>query len=963
MMVCRAIMLFLWAAVLDPPCKDFQQNANGVFYKRLMGVFDFSKEDLVMRNRKTRASKRLFCAAYIIVMLMLCSSASGDEFTWDNGGDGALWTVPGNWEPDGVPGITDQATINLPDANCLIAPSVTASCATLYIGDGTGPGYLGMTGGELTMTSHLRIGEPSGSTGVFNMSSGTVSTGGGRLWIGISGNGTLFLTGGVLTCADKLELGKNSSGNGTVHLRRATLNITGGSSDDLEIAKYGTGTIYVYGGELNIADNIKMGQGGGTGRIYIYGGTVNNGNENPEISDSSLIDITAGRLVLPGDATLPINEHIANGRITAYDGGGRVVVVYDSDEDQTEVTSAEIDPILAWDPSPANWATVQKTPDGPIIGWEPGQYAVSHEVYFGPDHDDVNDANNAPGKWAEYRGNQDPCSYDPGPLDLGVTYYWRIDEVNDNAWAPSGSPWKGIVWEFTVADYSVVDNMESYTPWTIPGDNIFETWRDGVGNCSPGNGNGTGATLYENGDPVSGGVQCMKYVYDNDGTAYNPCNEAQGPRDHFYSAAKAQIVDIPSGITSDWITNGARALSLEFHGTSGNSIESMWVELTDGTGRAEAIAYGFYDDEDPNNIAQASWQEWIIDLQDFNDGGVDLGDVNSIGIGFGEVGAASPGGSGTVYFDDIRLYGARCITSHRSADFALADYAEDYCVVDSRELEVMAGDWLESDYMAVGGDGTLENFANDDSQWVDDPTRGGTLQLDGIDDWVDIDDAQMSNFHDRTISLWVNIKEYSEPYPYVFSFQNAGDAPYRIYLRTRGNDIVRARFVEDYLPDFTAGTNVWSHLAFVIRDTADGLCTGEFYGNGTLAGQLVGQPRHSGGATGVSLGSFGDGSSGLINAAFDDFRVYERALAGNEVAYLAGLPSGVEPTAEMLLYYKFDEVSGLVAENFSAYVFNRPLLSLAELHADEGEGSRVINFKDLAVLARFWLDEQFWPQP
>jgi hypothetical protein len=793
------------------------------------------------------------------------------------------------------------------------------------------------------------------------MSGGTISTGGGRLWIGMSGNGTLIMTGGVLTCADKLELGKNSSGNGTIYLRRGTLNITGASSDDLEIAKYGTGTIYMTGGELNINDNIKMGQSGGTGRIYLNGGTLNNGNDNPVISDNSQIDITEGTLVLPGDATSPVNEHVANGRITAYDGDGRIVVVYDSDNDRTIVTAAPIDPKLAWDPSPPNWATVQKTPGGPILEWQPGKYAVSHQVYFGSSRDDVNDANNAPGIWTEYKGNQTATSYDPGPLDLGTTYYWRIDEANDNAWAPPGSPWKGIVWEFTVADYSLVDDMETYTHWTIPGDNIFETWLDGMGNCSPGNGNGTGANVTENPDPVSGGLQSMKYDYDNDGMVHNPCIVAQGPRDYYYSLATAKIVDIPSGISSDWISNGAKALSLKFHGTEGNAIESMWLELADSKGRSHAITYGDYEDEEPNDIAQPSWHEWSIDLQDFNDGGVDLSDLRSIAIGIGDPEAVAPGGAGTVYFDDIRLYGTRCILSRRSADFTKADYAEDYCKIDAGELEVMAEDWLQTDHLAVGDNATLENFAGDDSQWVDDPTRGRVIQLDGVDDWVDIDDEQMSNFHDRTISLWVSIKEYGDPYPYVFCFQNAGSDPYRIYLRTRGNDVVRARFIQDYLPNFTAGTNVWSHLALVIRDTPDGLCTAEFYGNGALVGEMPAQPRHSGGANGVNLGSFGDGSSGFINAAFDDFRVYQSALAPDEVAYLAGLPAGVEPTAEMMLHYEFDETTGLVAENSSTHVFNRPLLSDAELNADEPEGSRAIDFKDFAVLAGLWLDEQFWP--
>ncbi|MHC4643785.1 MAG: hypothetical protein ACYS32_19250, partial [Planctomycetota bacterium] len=53
-----------------------------------------------------------------------------------------------------------------------------------------------------------------------------------------------------------------------------------------------------------------------------------------------------------------------------------------------------------------------------------------------------------------YMGRQDANSYDTknydgNGLEQGLTYYWRIDEVND---AHPNSPWTGDVWEFTVSD-------------------------------------------------------------------------------------------------------------------------------------------------------------------------------------------------------------------------------------------------------------------------------------------------------------------------------------------------------------------------------------------------------------------------------------------------------------------------------------------------------------------------------
>ena len=439
---------------------------------------------------------------------------------------------------------------------------------------------------------------------------------------------------------------------------------------------------------------------------------------------------------------------------------------------------------------------------------------------------------------------------------------------------------------------------------------------------------------------MHGGSQSLRIDYDNDGTFYNIQNELKNPR---YS--EVQRTFSPA---QNWTIQGVKALTLWFYGDPGNDAndtEQLYVKVN-----GVKVTY----DGDLSDIRQAAWHEWNIDLATL---GVDLTNVTNLAIGFGNQAGTTPGGSGTVHFDDIRLYIPRCVPSLKKP----AGDLDNDCDVDYDDLDIMVGDWLESDYSAVGSDGVLKNFPDDNSQWVSDPYRGRCLQFDGINDWVDLDDSEFSNFHDKTISLWVNIRAFADPYPYVFCFQNAGDAPYRVYIRTRGQNAVRVHFIEEYLPDFAIETNTWHNLTFVIRDTTDGKCTGEFYGDGKLIGQLPGQPRHTGGAKGVNLGSFNDGGSGFLNAVFDDFRLYDYALSVNEIKYLAGLAGGVAPTGNMLLYYKFDEVSGLIAKNSSTYVFNRPLLSVAELYKAEPQNSRVVNFKDFAILAEMWLLQQLWP--
>jgi hypothetical protein len=61
--------------------------------------------------------------------------------------------------------------------------------------------------------------------------------------------------------------------------------------------------------------------------------------------------------------------------------------------------------------------------------------------------------------------------------------------------------------------------------------------------------------------------------------------------------------------------------------------------------------------ENPAAAQIATWTEWNVDLQAFADQGVNLADVDSIAIGLGtKAGVSASGGSGTMYYDDIRLY-------------------------------------------------------------------------------------------------------------------------------------------------------------------------------------------------------------------------------------------------------------------------------------------------------------------
>jgi hypothetical protein len=60
--------------------------------------------------------------------------------------------------------------------------------------------------------------------------------------------------------------------------------------------------------------------------------------------------------------------------------------------------------------------------------------------------------------------------------------------------------------------------------------------------------------------------------------------------------------------------------------------------------------------DNPGATQIDTWTEWNIPLTDLSNAGVVLTDVSKLAIGFGDRNNPQAGGSGTMYFDDIRLY-------------------------------------------------------------------------------------------------------------------------------------------------------------------------------------------------------------------------------------------------------------------------------------------------------------------
>jgi hypothetical protein len=86
-------------------------------------------------------------------------------------------------------------------------------------------------------------------------------------------------------------------------------------------------------------------------------------------------------------------------------------------------------------------------------------------------------------------------------------------------------------------------------------------------------------------------------------------------------------------------------------GIESNDAEPLYVAVSNSAGTPAVVVH-----DNPAAAQIDIWTEWIIPLQIFADQGIILTNVDRIAIGLGTKGnKTTPGGSGKMYFDDIRL--------------------------------------------------------------------------------------------------------------------------------------------------------------------------------------------------------------------------------------------------------------------------------------------------------------------
>ena len=362
-------------------------------------------------------------------------------------------------------------------------------------------------------------------------------------------------------------------------------------------------------------------------------------------------------------------------------------------------------PVQARQPQPADGAADVEV--DATLGWRAGRDSISHEVYLGMDADALTLAETV-----------STPSYSPDALDLGATYYWKVDEVQE------AESWEGAVWSFSTQAFLVVDDFESYTDDIDAGEAIFLTWIDGY------EVNGNGSTVGNLEAPfaeqtiVNSGKQSMPLFYDN---------------------TDASMSEAELALAQNWTASGIKSLSLAFQGAPGNG-GRLYVKIND-----TKVLY----DGDPADLARAAWQAWNVDLSLVSG---NLGNIASLTIG-----VEGAGVSGVVYIDDIRLY-------PKAPELITPVEPDAANLVASFAFDGNANDGSGNGYNGtIVGNITFEN----------DSGRGQVVSLPGGDDqYISIEGVGISGVMPRTIACWAKADNTDIPdWTLIFGFTGnaAGD--------------------------------------------------------------------------------------------------------------------------------------------------------------------------------------------
>ena len=506
-------------------------------------------------------------------------------------------------------------------------------------------------------------------------------------------------------------------------------------------------------------------------------------------------------------------------------------------------------PVAARTPKPAS-GSVDILPDA-VASWRAGREAAQSTVYVGTDPNEVAD-----GLAPSATSNSDSIDLSSFDLQMGETYYWRVDEVND---AEADSVWAGPVWSFSTVAAVVFEDFESYG--NDSPDRPFQTWLDGYGYSadeffSTGyNGNGTGAGIghdiwsvassHYNGDimetanTMPGSGQSMPFYYGNSGNV-------------------ASQTERTFAVAQDWTIGGAQTLSIAFNGQTGNT-GTLYVKINNTKLTYPRAA---------SNIALGAWQAWNIDLTSMN-----VQNVTTL-----QIGVDGSSASGMILIDDIRLHaeaGEMITPAAPGPDGLVAHYTFD------EGAGAVVGDSSGS-----GNNGTVMGSP----QWIAGKV-GGAMQFSGVDDYVDCGNDDSLKIQDAvTVACWIKVAAFSVTWETIVSM---GDDSYRLARGPGDGDSAHFGCNGPTGGNISGNsiitTDTWRHVVGVY-DGAHSILYIDGFENTRVAS--TGQIDVS--AHNLFIAENAQATGRLFGGAVDDVRIYNRPLSPEEVAGLAGITTPID---------------------------------------------------------------------
>jgi hypothetical protein len=388
--------------------------------------------------------------------------------------------------------------------------------------------------------------------------------------------------------------------------------------------------------------------------------------------------------------------------------------------------------------------------------------------------------------------------------------------------------------------------------------------------------------------------------------------------------------------------------------------------------------------------------------------------MKKIALGFGYDVVPRGSGAGTVYFDDIGLCSTRCALGKRPCGLALTDYApggapSGDCLIDHKEIQIMATTWLARDsfvktknpddvnlvlyYPMDEGDGNkiyphASGRLNDPCLWSGTFWNSGLVPPRNTAEWSTDHAPGIGGSHclyfDGKEGCRVQCGRYGQAALGIGPdgvnaitmsawIKTLGQRIWDPYLKMKGLGILGKRggwskstviwffgLTEDADQSFVSARTInlysavvinafigqWIHVAATYPNPSGNPADANSYARIYLNGAQIGSGRFyfdngDDNEIFLSIGNTMDQNSWPSSPEgfwgyIDEVRIYDRPLEPNEIAYLA---DPTPPDGNLMI----------------------PIPSAAEIYEEEPEGSRVVNFKDFALVANNWLVGFEWP--